>query len=328
MSDTFKALVLRQDAQQTLAAIEQLSLDQLPEGEVLVAVEHSSLNYKDGLAITGTGKIVRHFPHVPGIDLAGEVISSESALFKPGDRVVLTGWGVGERHWGGHAQRARVKAKWLNHLPTGFSSARAMAVGTAGLTAMLCMMALQTSGITPHDGPILVTGAAGGVGSIAVALLAAAGYEVHASSGRAALEPYLKELGAHHIIPREQLSRESRPLESEQWAGAIDTVGSQTLATLLSQMRYNGAVAACGLAGGMDLHTTVFPFILRGVRLLGIDSVYAPAPHRQQAWQQLAQQLPMALLDSLTRHIPLEACPEAANQIMAGQIQGRVVVDL
>ncbi|MEG3640567.1 acrylyl-CoA reductase (NADPH) [Magnetococcus sp. PR-3] len=328
MSDTFKALVLRQEERKTVAAIEHLTNDDLPEGEVLVAIKHSSLNYKDGLAITGTGKIVRNFPHVPGIDLAGEVLECEGGTFKPGDAVVLTGWGVGERHWGGYAQRARLKAKWLTPLPDGFSTARAMAVGTAGFTAMLCVMALEESGLTPEAGPILVTGAAGGVGSVAVSLLAEAGFEVHAGSGRAELEPYLKELGAKEIVPRADLSRESRPLESEIWAGAVDTVGSQTLATLLSQMKYNGAVAACGLAGGMDLPTTVFPFILRNVRLQGIDSVYCPPSRRREAWQQLAKRLPLDLLDSLTTHISLEQATDAAQKIIDGNIQGRVVVDI
>lgn len=328
MTDHFKALVLNEEDGKTTNAVQELSLDDLPEGDVTVAVSHSSLNYKDGLAVTGIGKIVRKFPHVPGIDLAGTVESSDSADFKPGDKVLLNGWGVGERHWGGYAQKARLKSQWLTRLPDAFSSDQAMAIGTAGYTSMLCVLALEDYGLKPGDGSILVTGAAGGVGSVAVAILAKLGYEVTASTGRAETHDYLTALGASEFITREDLARDAKPMEKETWAGAIDTVGSKTLATVLTQMRYGSAVAACGLAGGNDLPATVFPFILRGVALLGVDSVMCPAPRRQQAWDRLAQDLPMDHLKSMTETVGLGGVAEAAAKIVKGQVRGRVVVDV
>nr|CRH08138.1 Putative quinone oxidoreductase yhdH [Candidatus Magnetococcus massalia] len=328
MSASFKALVLNQEEKKTLSAIEQISEQDLPEGDVLVKVSHSSLNYKDGLAVTGKGKIVRKFPHVPGIDLVGEVVRCEGDAFQPGEQVVLTGWGVGENHWGGYSEMARLKSEWLLPLPESLTPARAMALGTAGLTAMLCVMALERGGLKPDQGPVLVTGAAGGVGSVAVSLLAAKGYTVHAVTGRASLADELKALGAAAIVPREEISRECKPLERSLWAGAVDVVGGQTLATLISQMNYGAPVAACGLAGGMELPTTVFPFILRGVQLLGVDSVQAPIALRQEAWQQLGELLSMEKLDSLTTTIALAQVPEMAEAILKGEVKGRVVVEV
>jgi acrylyl-CoA reductase (NADPH) len=328
MSDTFKALVLEQKDGKTVNTFKQLSLGDLPDGEVLVAVSHSSLNYKDGLAITGTGKIIRNFPFVPGIDLVGKIEASQSDQFKVGDPVLLTGWGVGERRWGGYAQKARVNAQWLTHLPKGLTPARAMAIGTAGFTAMLSVMALEKHGIDKAAGPVLVTGANGGVGTIAVSLLAALGYEVTASTGRLEESDFLLKLGAKHILPRSELSRQSKPLEKERWNCAIDTVGGEPLATLLSQMRYGTAVAACGLAAGVPLPTTVFPFILRNVALLGIDSVMCPAPRREVAWQRIAEKLSMESLDSLTTTIDFADLPDAANTILQGGIRGRTVVNI
>ncbi|MGI9301258.1 MAG: MDR family oxidoreductase [Gammaproteobacteria bacterium] len=326
--DTFRALVLTEEDGKTRHALEELPVSALPDGDVRVVVTHSSLNYKDGLAVTGKGKIVRKFPHVPGIDLAGTVESSDSADFKPGDGVLVTGWGVGERHWGGYAELASLKHEWLTPLPEGLSARRAMAIGTAGYTAMLCVMALESHGLKPNDGPVLVTGAAGGVGSVAVALLAELGYQVTASTGRSALHDYLRELGASNFIGRDALSREAGPLEKETWAGAIDTVGGQTLATALAQMRYGAAVAACGLAGGNQLEATVFPFILRGVALLGVDSVMCPQGKRREAWRRIANELPREKLDAMTQTIALAEVPTMAQQILKGQVRGRVVVDV
>jgi acrylyl-CoA reductase (NADPH) len=328
MSETFKALVLNQEEDKTTHSFQQLSTDDLPEGEVVVAVSHSSLNYKDGLAITGTGKIIRKFPFVPGIDLVGVVESSESDLFKPQDPVLLTGWGVGERHWGGFSQKARLKAKWLTPLPKGLTPARAMAIGTAGFTAMLCVMALQEQGIARENGPVLVTGANGGVGSVAVALLASLGYEVTASTGRLEESDFLEGLGASHILPREELSRKAKPLEKELFNGAVDTVGGQPLATLITQLRYGTAVAACGLAAGVPLPTTVFPFILRNVALLGVDSVMCPPARRQAAWERITEVLPMDKLDALTQVISFDELPAAASTILKGGVRGRTVVDV
>jgi acrylyl-CoA reductase (NADPH) len=328
MSDTFKALVLDYKDGKTVNTFKQLSLDDLPDGEVLVAVSHSSLNYKDGLAITGTGKIIRNFPFVPGIDLVGEVESSKSDQFKVGDPVLLTGWGVGEHHWGGHAEKARVKAQWLTHLPEGLTPTRAMAIGTAGFTAMLSVMALEKHGIDKSAGSVLVTGANGGVGTVAVSLLAALGYEVTASTGRLEESNFLVELGAKHILPRSELSRKSKPLEKERWNYAIDTVGGEPLATLLSQMRYGTAVAACGLAAGVPLPTTVFPFILRNIALLGIDSVMCPPTQRDAVWQRITEKMPMERLDSLTTTINFADLPDAANTILQGEIRGRTVVNI
>ena len=328
MPQSFKALVLTQEDKKTVHEFRQITVEDLPAGDVVVDISHSSLNYKDGLAITGQGRIIRDFPFVPGIDLAGTVASSESEQFKPGDAVVLTGWGVGERHWGGYAQKARVKSEWLTPLPQGLSAEQAMAVGTAGLTAMLCVMALREHGVRPDGGPVLVTGSAGGVGSVAVALLAGMGYEVAALTGRLSESDYLQGLGAAQVIDREQLSRECKPLESEQWNGAVDTVGGQPLATLLSQLRYGTAVAACGLAAGPSLPTTVFPFILRNIALLGVDSVQCPRPRREDAWKTIAANLPKEKLDAITRVIDFAQLPEEAATILKGGVRGRTVVKL
>lgn len=324
----FKALVLAQEDGGTVSALQDISTDALPEGDVLVRVSYSSLNYKDGLAVMGKGKVVRRFPMVPGIDLAGIVESSEAAEFKPGEPVLLTGWGVGEGHWGGYAQMARVKSQWLTQLPEGLSPEQAMAIGTAGFTAMLCVMALEEHGLEATAAPVLVSGAGGGVGSVAVALLSVLGYAVTAVTGRSALHDYLRGLGAQDILARDSLARAAKPLDSETWAGAVDTVGGQTLATVLSQMRYGCAVAACGLAGGVQLETTVFPFILRGVTLRGIDSVMCPQPHRRKAWARLAHDLPKDRLAAMTQKIALADVPAMAQAILKGQVRGRVVVDV
>lgn len=326
---TFKALVLEEAEGKTVAAISTLDHEALPAGEVTVRVAYSTLNYKDALAITGRGKIVRAFPMVPGIDFAGTVEESASPDFKPGDQVLLTGWGVGERHWGGLAEYARVKASWLTHLPAGLTPEQAMGFGTAGLTAALCVIALEDAGIAPSEREVVVTGAAGGVGSIAVALLAQVGFNVTASTGRPAEEDYLRQLGARQIIDRATLTTPSkRPLESERWAGGIDTVGSETLASVLRATAYTGAVAACGLAGGTDLPTTVLPFILRGVRLLGVDSVMAPAARRDAAWARLARDFPIAMLSQVTRTVALAEVPALAATLLDGAVRGRLVVAL
>lgn len=284
MSEQFKALVLNEEDGKTISQIRRLSTDDLPQGDVLLAVEYSSLNYKDGLAITGKGKIVRAWPMVPGIDLAGRVLESASADYAPGDPVVLTGWGVGEKYWGGYSQRQRVQSQWLVPLPQGLDTRSAMVIGTAGFTAMLCVMALEESGVAPGDGSVLVTGASGGVGSVAVALLSKLGYRVAAVSGKPEAADYLRNLGAQEILSREEMSVPPRPLEGQRWDGAIDTVGGVMLARVLAETRYNGCVAACGLAGGADLPTTVMPFILRNVTLRGVDSVQCPGPRRRTAW--------------------------------------------
>ncbi|MBK9943109.1 MAG: oxidoreductase [Kouleothrix sp.] len=323
--DTFAALVLEQRDGQTHAAVQDLRVSALPAGDVLVAVAYSSLNYKDGLAITGRGKIIRQFPMVPGIDFAGTVEQSQHPDYQPGDAVVLTGWGVGERHWGGMAQKARVKGEWLVPLPPGLSARQAMGIGTAGFTAMLAVLALEQRGLAP-GGPVLVTGAAGGVGSIAVALLARAGHTVVASTGRAAEAAYLRGLGAAEVIGR--LAAEGRPLESERWAGVVDTVGGATLAAALRQAAYGAGVAACGNAGGVELNTSVFPFILRGVGLLGIDSVLCPQPRRRAAWERLARDLPADMLDQIVSAAALRDLPALSAAIVDGQVRGRVVVDV
>ncbi len=325
----FKALVLDQIEKKTIANIRQLDVTDLPEGEVLIAVDYSSLNYKDGLAITGKGKIVRQFPMVPGIDLTGTVEESSDERYKPGDKVVLTGWGVGEGHWGGMAQKARLKADWLVPLPEALDGKQAMMIGTAGLTAMLCVQALIDAGIKPESGEVLVTGASGGVGSVAVTLLAKLGYQVAAVTGRAEKNgPLLKELGASRIIERSELEEPARPLEKQLWAGAVDTVGSKMLAKVLAQVDYNGAVAACGLAGGFDLPTTGMPFILRNVRLQGVDSVSCPTDKRQQAWDRLAELLPEQFYQQACTEVSLEQVPMQAEAITNGQITGRVVIAL
>ena len=327
MSDTFKALVLTQVDGKTTAAIRQLTHADLPVGEVLVEVAYSSLNYKDGLAVTGLGKIVRAFPMVAGIDFVGKVIESSSERYQVGDSVILTGWGVGEKHWGGYAQRARVQADWLVPLPSKLTAQQAMTIGTAGLTAMLCVMALAESGVKPESGEIIVTGAAGGVGSVAVALLAQRGYQVVAVTGRPETHDFLSKLGAKRFISREAMSQPARPLESQRWAGAVDVVGGDILARVLAEMDYNGVVAACGLANNFKLNTSVMPFILRNVSLRGVDSVSCPFERRTQAWQNLANELPANVYEDLGQVIALEAVPQAAQDIIAGKIQGRVLVD-
>lgn len=298
------------------------------EGDVIVAVAASTVNYKDGLAITGKAPVVRRYPLVPGIDFAGTVLESSHPDWKPGDNVILNGWGVGEGHWGGYAAKARVKGDWLVPLPAAFTPAQAMAIGTAGYTAMLCVQALEAHGITPDKGEVLVTGAAGGVGSVAVALLARLGYSVIASTGRSSETDYLKQLGASSIIDRAELSAPGRPLGKERWAGAVDTVGSHTLANVCAGTRYRGAVAACGLAQGMDFPSSVAPFILRGITLCGIDSVMAPQAVRREAWQRLARDLDLAKLEAMTRHIRLKDVIGAAHDIVNGQVRGRLVVDI
>lgn len=327
--DRFSALVLREAGDgRYRPSFEQISIDDLPEGDVLLAVEYSSLNYKDGLAVTGKGRIVRHLPLIPGIDLAGRVLESSAAEFASGDPVLLTGYGVGEEHSGGYAQRARVWSEWLVPIPPGLDARRAMAIGTAGFTAMLCVMGLEDGGVTPDRGPVVVTGAAGGVGTIAVTLLARHGYEVAAVTGRPETQDFLRELGASEILEREAMSAPPRPLESQRWAGAVDTVGSTTLARVLAETREEGTVTACGLAGGADLPTTVMPFILRNIRLQGISSVHTPMSRRRVAWARLAEELPLQKLDELTNEIPLSAILENAENILAGRIRGRAVVDV
>ncbi|MGI9275809.1 MAG: MDR family oxidoreductase [Endozoicomonas sp.] len=324
----FKALVLEQQDKRTLSGIQQLDDSALPEGEVLVSVDYSSLNYKDGLAITGKGKIIRNFPMVPGIDFAGTVIESSDTSFSAGDPVILTGWGVGENHWGGMAEKARVKASQLIRMPEGLDGRRAMMIGTAGLTAMLCVMALEESGITPDKGEVLVTGASGGVGSTSVALLAKLGYDVVAVSGRPENTEFLIALGAKLILPRSKFEEPARPLDKQLWAGAVDTVGSKVLAKVLSEMNYEGTVAACGLAGGFDLPTTVVPFILRGVKLQGVDSVMCPVERRTKAWERLVELLPESFYQSACNEVSLEEVPELAEAITNGQVTGRVLIKL
>ncbi|MGB0552915.1 MAG: MDR family oxidoreductase [Alphaproteobacteria bacterium] len=329
MADNFKALVLSESDGKVSNEIQELTSSDLPEGDVLVRVEYSDVNYKDGMVVNGIGGLVRNYPHVPGIDFAGVVEESSHSRCAAGDKVVLTGWRVGEVHWGGYAQKARVNGDWLVPLPEGLSTKQAMAVGTAGLTSMLCVMALEDHGLTPSDGPVLVTGAAGGVGSVAVSILACLGYEVGASTGREAQHEYLKSLGATTLVARSDLSEPNkRPLESETWAGAIDTVGSTTLARVLAQVKYGGSVAACGLAGGPKLEVTVLPFLLRGVNLLGIDSVMQPFENRVRVWDRIASDLPHEKLEKMTEVIGLSGVAEAASSILSGQVRGRLVVEL
>ncbi|MFN7321203.1 MAG: MDR family oxidoreductase [Methylobacterium sp.] len=300
-----------------------------PEGNVTVRVEYSTVNYKDGLCITGGGGLVRSYPHVPGIDFAGTVEASDDARYKPGDKVVLTGWRVGETWWGGYAEKARVKADWLVPLPAGLTTRQAMAVGTAGFTAMLAVMALEAHGLAPAKGEVLVTGAAGGVGSVATAILAKRGYAVAAVTGRPEQEDYLKGLGASRIVPRAELAdAPTRPLDRETWAGCVDNVGGTMLARVLSQMKYNGSVAAVGLAGGANLPTTVIPFLLRGVNLLGIDSVMKPYADRIIAWKRIAEELPLDKLEAMIVPAKLHDLPELGKAILAGQTRGRVVVEI
>ena len=329
MSDTFRALVLEEADKKVSASIQQLNQEQLPDGDVTVAISYSTLNYKDGMVLNGIGRLVRNYPHVPGIDFSGTVESSSSSDYAVGDKVILTGWRVGEAHWGGYAEKARVKSDWLVPLPDGLTDKQAMALGTAGFTAMLAVMDLQDHGVTPGSGPVLVTGANGGVGGVAIAILAAGGYEVHASTGRPELAEHLKTIGATEIIARDELDVEpERPLATERWAGVVDAVAGNTLASVLPQMKYHGAVAACGLAGGAQLNTTVVPFLLRGVKLLGIDSVMCPIDRRKKAWARLAEEMPKNALDALTHVVSLADLPEQANRILKGETQGRVVVDV
>ena len=324
----FKAILIEKDDAGYRAQLTELADDALPEGDVTVRVAYSTLNYKDGLAITGKGPVVRKFPMVPGIDLAGTVEASSHPDVAVGDAVVLNGWGVGEGHWGGLAQRARLKGDWLVPLPAAFTARQAMAIGTAGYTAMLCVMALERHGVTPDQGEILVTGANGGVGSVAVAVLAKLGYTVVASTGRPDEADFLKTLGAAEIIDRATLNAPGKPLARERWAGAVDTVGSHTLANVCASTRYRGTVTACGLAQGMDFPSTVAPFILRGVTLAGIDSVMAPRAERLEAWQRLGRDLDVAKLELITSEIGLSEVIDTAGRLMAGQVRGRVVVDV
>mgnify|MGYP000880102500 CR=1 FL=1 len=325
----FKALVVEKDETgATRATVQDLPDDRLPEGDVTVAVEYSTLNYKDGLCLTTGGGLVRTWPHVPGIDLAGVVEHSDDPRYAPGDRVILTGWRVGEVHWGGYATRARLRADWLVPLPPGLTTRQAMAIGTAGLTAMLAVIALEHHGLSPERGEVLVTGAAGGVGSVAVAVLANLGYRVAAVTGRPETGAYLTALGASRIVPRADLAETvKRPLEAETWAGCVDSVGGSMLARILGQMRYGASVAAVGLAGGTALPASVVPFLLRGVNLLGIDSVMRPYGDRVRAWNRLAQDLPLDRLDAMIRTAALAELPALGAAILKGQVQGRVVVD-
>ncbi len=333
--NTFNALVVREseagNPRSATASIEELTDGDLPDyadsETVVVDIDYSSLNYKDGMALTGRNRIIRSFPMVPGIDFSGTVVSSDSSRFAPGDDVILTGWAVGEKYWGGYSQRQRVKADWLVTRPAGLTSEQAMGIGTAGLTSMLCVLGLEAGGVNPSDGPIVVTGAAGGVGSVAIAILSELGFNVTAVTGRPEEHDYLRSLGASAFVTRDEMSEVPRPLEAETWAGAVDVVGSNMLARIIAQTKYHGVVTACGLAGGTDLPSTVMPFILRGVRLQGIDSVMAPRADREVAWARLATDLPSDLLTAMTQVVPMSSLPEQGEEIMAGQTRGRLVVD-
>lgn len=325
----FNAILIEKDDAGYRASLKQIGEAALPEGDVLVQVQYSTLNYKDALAITGKSPVVRKFPMVPGIDFVGTVEQSAHADFKAGDKVILNGWGVGETHWGGLAQKARVKGEWLIPLPHGMQPDHAMAIGTAGYTAMLCSMALERHGVTPDKGDILVTGAAGGVGSVAVSILAKLGYRVVASTGRPEEADYLRSLGADEIIDRNMLSEPGKPLAKERWAGAVDSVGSHTLANVCAGMRYRGVVAACGLAQGMDFPSSVAPFILRSVTLAGIDSSHCPVPERKEAWRRLAAELDIAKLDQInTSAIGLSDTIDKSKELLAGKVRGRIIVDV
>ncbi len=322
-------LVTKDDEGKTSASVTEISEDQLPDGDVTVAVEYSTVNYKDGLCIGPGGGLVRNYPHVPGIDFAGTVEASSDDRYKPGDKVVLTGWRVGEAHWGGYSQKARVKADWLVPLPKGLDARQAMAVGTAGFTSMLAVMALEDHGLKPGNGPVLVTGAAGGVGSVATAILANLGHEVAGVTGRPETGEYLKSLGASQIVAREDLNETTkRPLEAETWAGCVDAVGGDMLARVLGQMKYGASVSAVGLAGGAGLPATVIPFLLRGVNLLGIDSVMQPYDNRLRAWERIAKDLPMDKLEAMVQPAVLSDLPGLGKDILKGQVKGRVVVDV
>ncbi|MGL5239696.1 MAG: MDR family oxidoreductase [Kluyvera ascorbata] len=322
-----QALILDQQDGKTIAAVKAVDDSLLPQGNVTVDIQWSSLNYKDALAITGKGKIIRNFPMVPGIDFAGTVHASDDARYTPGQPVLLTGWGVGENHWGGLSERARVNGDWLVPLPAGLDGRKAMIIGTAGFTAMLCVMALEDAGVRPDDGEIVVTGASGGVGSTAIALLHKLGYQVAAVSGRESTHDYLRALGANRILSRDEFA-ETRPLEKQIWAGAVDTVGDKVLAKVLAQMNYGGCVTACGLAGGFALPTTVMPFILRNVRLQGVDSVMTPAARRAEAWKRLVVDLPESFFAQSATEIALEDAPRFADKIINNQIQGRTLVKI
>lgn len=326
----FNALMVEKDADgKTHASVQQIAEDRLPDGNVTVAVEYSTVNYKDGLCIGPGGGLVRSYPHVPGIDFAGTVAASDDDRYKAGDKVLLTGWRVGEAHWGGYAQKARVKADWLVPLPSGLTTRQAMAVGTAGFTAMLAVMALEDHGLTSGQGPVLVTGAAGGVGSVATAILAHLGYEVAAVTGRPETADYLRGLGASRIVAREDINETvKRPLEAETWAGCVDAVGGAMLARVLGQMKYGGSIAAVGLAGGAGLPATVVPFLLRAVNLLGIDSVMQPYDNRLRAWARIARDLPMDKLESMVQRATLADLPDLGAAILKGGVKGRVVVDV
>lgn len=324
----FNALLIEKDDNGYHVNIRQLEQSQLPEGDVTIQVDYSSLNYKDGLAISGKSPVVRHFPMIPGIDLAGTVIASQSTQYQVGDKVLLNGWGIGEKHWGGLAQFARVNSQWLIPLPPQLTTKQSMAIGTAGYTAMLAVIALEKNGITPEKGKILVTGANGGVGSFAIAILAKLGYHVIASTGRINETDYLKQLGANEIIDRHELSQTGKPLMKERWIGAIDCVGSNTLACVCASTQYGGTVATCGLAQGMDFPSSVAPFILRGITLAGIDSVMRCYADRVEAWQRLAMLIDTTLLDMISKTIPLSQVIPTITQLMAGQIRGRIIVDV
>ena len=329
MSVKFQALVLEQEDRQTLAEVRELSTDDLPGQEVLVRVHYSTLNYKDALAITGKGRVIRKFPIVPGIDLAGEVVDPGNSPFKTGDQLISMGWGMGEEHWGGLGQYARLDPSWPLPVPEGLDMRKAMIMGTGGFTAALCVLALVNRGVKPGDGPILVTGAGGGVGGVSVMLLAKLGYEVHAVSGREALNDYLLQIGAAQILHRSELAFESKPLEKATWTAAVDTVGGDTLATVIAQTRPEGIIAACGNAGGIKLNTTVLPFILRGVTLRGINSVTTPMDVRKQAWELIAGNIPEEFYDLLTdRDIRLDQVKDTSEELLAGKIRGRVLVNL
>jgi acrylyl-CoA reductase (NADPH) len=325
---TFKAIRIDKADKGTVATLTQFDEAELMEGDVTVRVEWSTVNYKDGLAVTGKAPVVRRFPMIAGIDLAGTVEQSSHPQWKPGDKVICDGWGMGETHLGAYAEKARVKGDWLVRLPEGMSPRDAMAIGTAGYTAMLSVLALEKQGLTPKHGPVVVTGAAGGVGSVAIAVLSKLGYSVIASTGRMSEAPYLKALGAAEVIDRNELSGPAKPLARERWAGGIDSVGSTTLANLLSMTKYGGAIAACGLAAGMDLPTSVAPFILRGVCLLGIDSVMCPIEQRKTAWSRLAGDLDRTKLAEITHEIGLDGVIDAGARILAGQVRGRIVVKI
>jgi acrylyl-CoA reductase (NADPH) len=329
VADTFNAILAEEVDGKAVASLKRITLADLPDEPVLVDVSYSTLNYKDGLAVAGVGKICRTLPLICGIDLAGTVVESDDPAYRPGDRVLVNGYGMSETFNGGYSQMQRIRPEWIVRVPEGMSLEEAMAIGTAGYTSMLCVQALQDAGVSPGDGPVLVTGAAGGVGSVAVSLLAGLGYEVHASTGRIESEgDFLKMLGAAVLVPRAELARDCKPLEKETWAGVVDTVGDKVLATALAQTRYEGTVTACGLAGGMGLPTSVAPFILRGVTLRGIDSVMASQPRRQRAWDALAQLINRDHLRDIHEVVPLSRVPELAPLIVRGEVRGRLVVDV